>query len=179
MTQSGVAQLGPIRPNSGPRIRLLRKRLAAPGELREVPGVLVRSFALPNDVPLWLALRTRAFGDARPGVGPWTQRDFAREVADKPWWRPPRTWIAVDSENPQSVVGSVTLGERRHIPDVVATVHWLMVDPTRRRRGVGGVLLTELERAAWAEGYNEIWLETHAGWEAAVALYERFGYRNA
>jgi GNAT superfamily N-acetyltransferase len=58
----------------------------------------------------------------------------------------------------------------------IPVVHWLLVDPAWRRRGVGRLLMLHLELAAWHDGYREIELETHAGWGAAVAFYQSMGY---
>jgi GNAT superfamily N-acetyltransferase len=56
-------------------------------------------------------------------------------------------------------------------------VHWLMVDPAWRRRGIGRLLLEHLETAAWGLGYREIFLETHAGWKAAANFYKSLGFQ--
>lgn len=58
-------------------------------------------------------------------------------------------------------------------------VHWLLVDPNYRRRGIGRLLMNCLERAAWDAGHRELQLETHAGWSAAVAFYQSIGYAPA
>ena len=55
-------------------------------------------------------------------------------------------------------------------------VHWLLVDPRWRRRGIGRLLMSHLELAAWDDGWREMQLETHAGWAAAVAFYQSMGY---
>ena len=36
--------------------------------------------------------------------------------------------------------------------------------------------MTNLEQAAWDEGYRQVALETHESWRAAAALYDALGY---
>jgi GNAT superfamily N-acetyltransferase len=54
-----------------------------------------------------------------------------------------------------------------------------MVHPAWRRRGVGRLLIAHLESAAYTTGYRQIWLETHAAWDAAARFYESLGFRAA
>ncbi len=42
---------------------------------------------------------------------------------------------------------------------------------------MGRLLMVHLERAAWDAGYREVFLETHAAWQAAANFYEALGYR--
>lgn len=49
--------------------------------------------------------------------------------------------------------------------------------PAARGQGLGNHLLTELEQAAAAKGFKEAWVETATALKAAVALYERNGYK--
>jgi GNAT superfamily N-acetyltransferase len=145
----------------------------------EVGGVLVRGFALPGDVPAWLTLRGRAVAWLKPAVRAWTAEDFAAEMSGKPWWRNEWTWLATPIDAPQQVIGSVTLAVREGVAGVVPVVHWLLVDPRSRRRGIGRLLMMHLERAAWDEGWREIQLETHAGWTDTVAFYQSIGFESA
>jgi GNAT superfamily N-acetyltransferase len=55
-------------------------------------------------------------------------------------------------------------------------VHWLLVDHRWRRRGVGRLLLGELERASWQLGYGQLQAETLSSWTEAVAFYEAMGF---
>src|SRR5262249_39191762 len=102
------------------------------------------------------------------------------EMQSKPWWRDDRTWVAIAGDPPspdaERIVGAVTLALRQGASATVPVVHWLLVDPAWRRRGVGRLLMSQLERAARDDGWREIELETHAGWEAAVAFYQSIGY---
>jgi GNAT superfamily N-acetyltransferase len=93
----------------------------------------------------------------------------------KPWWRTDCTWLAVDVET-AAPVGAVTLALREGRVATIPVLHWLLVDPVWRRRGIGRLLVSHLERAAWNDGWREIELETHAGWTSAVAFYQSIGY---
>jgi ribosomal protein S18 acetylase RimI-like enzyme len=55
-------------------------------------------------------------------------------------------------------------------------VHDLAVRPEHRGRGVGRLLLEEIERRARARGSSKLTLEVHATNEQAIHLYRRFGF---
>lgn len=139
----------------------------------------MRTIELPGDLAAWLALRGRAVAWLKPAVRAWTADDFAAEMSGKPWWRAEWTWLAVAGESgnvgPQ-LVGSVTLAVREGAVGAVPVVHWLLVDPRRRRRGIGRLLMAHLEQAAWDAGWREIQLETHANWTEAAAFYQSIGF---
>ncbi len=82
---------------------------------------------------------------------------------------------AADHDTTQ-LVGSVTLALRGAGPDARPVVHWLMVDPHWRRRGIGAWLMAELEAHCWDSGHRQIWLETHGDWREAARFYESLGY---
>ena len=161
-----------------PSVLQMRKRLLARPELPDVAGVRIRSFAGPHDIEGWLALRQRAFARARLGVREWTAAEFRHELSERWWWTPERLWFAepIDPAG-RSPLGAIACA-RRGSPAEPGTpaVHWLMVDPGARRHGIGGLLLTVLERHCWDAGDREVCLETHAAWTAAVALYRATGY---
>ena len=145
-----------------------------------VEGVCLRHFAGADDVAPWLALREAAFARERIGVRAWDAAEFAREFLDKPWWDPRRMWLAeassVEAEPAAQLIGSVTLALRGSGEAARPVVHWLMVHPRWRRRGLGRLLLATLEAAAWDQGHRRLWLETHAGWQNALRLYRALGY---
>ena len=147
----------------------LRKRLRQKEEDDLPAEVEVRSFAPSTDIERWLQLRNAEFKDEKHPVRPWTAADFALEMTSRPWRRDDRCWLAFANDQ---CVRSVTLAMRRDVP----VVHWLMVHPDWRRRGIARALLATLEQAAWDDGYREVHLETHAGWQAALACYQKLGY---
>ena len=146
----------------------LSRHLLCPPAVQSIPGIAVRNFAGEQDIDGWLDLHKRSFSSEKPAVRTWTPADFQAEFLSKPWWSPDRMWFAEAG----GVVGSVTLALRRRMP----AVHWLMVAPEWRRRGLGRCLMSTLEAACWEAGYREISLETHVGWMAAEAFYRAMGY---
>ncbi|MGB7084948.1 MAG: GNAT family N-acetyltransferase [Phormidesmis sp.] len=48
--------------------------------------------------------------------------------------------------------------------------------PSARRQGLGRYLLAQLEQAAAAKGFSEVWVETATVLKEAVILYEKNGY---
>ena len=102
-------------------------------------------------------------------------RTTSAEFLQAAWWNPQRMWLA---EREDRLVGSATLALRGSADRSKAVIHWMMVHPEWRRQGVGRLLATRLEAAAWDLGHREIFLETHASWQAAVAFYQRLGYRS-
>jgi GNAT superfamily N-acetyltransferase len=156
-----------------------RKHLAAPPVAAVVPGFHVRTFQVPVDVPAWLQLHDRAMAGELPAARPWSAADFQADIGSKSWWRPDRSWVAMPDDafrKPVLICGAVTLALREGTTQTVPVVHWLLVDPAFRRRGVAHSLMSHLERAAWDDGWREVRLETHAGWSAAVAFYQSIGY---
>jgi GNAT superfamily N-acetyltransferase len=155
----------------------LSKRLTKSPQVIEIQSFAIREFA-SDDVDLWLELRHRAFAREQHGVRKWTQGDFEAEFHQRWWWNPANLWLAEPKTvtTPLRLAGSVALAMRGPPQNAKPVVHWLMVAPEARRQGLGSLLLSHLELAAWNAGYREIWLETHAAWRAATKLYEKFGY---
>jgi GNAT superfamily N-acetyltransferase len=163
-----------------------RRQVLRPPDVGDVAGFSVRNIMLPGDVAAWLELRDRAMAEQIPRVRSWSKSDFQTEMLSKSWWSATRSWVAVDpvtrrsqtmgANNGEGVVGAVTLALREGVDSTIPVVHWLLVDPAWRRRGVGRLLMTHLELAAWNDGWREIELETHAGWASAVAFYQSIGY---
>lgn len=156
----------------------LTKILTAPPLAPMLPDVTIRTYRGPEDIPAWLDLRHRAFARQSVGVRAWGEHDFAAELLHKPWWSPDRFWLAeTTAELPaRRVVGAVALAERSAGRPAV---HWLMVDPAYRRRGIAQALMATLEAACWQAGQRQVWLETHAAWRSAAQLYQALGYTQA
>lgn len=146
-----------------------------------VPGINLRAFRNHDDTLAWLNLRDRAFARERLGVRSWTIADFAAEFLHKPWWSPDRMWLAEAATPEQgahpSLVGAVALAERCGRDEARPVVHWLMVHPAWRRRGIARALMSALHADCWQQKRATIWLETHADWGAARRFYESIGYR--
>ncbi len=173
--------------------------LAAP-----VDGVELRHFGGPADIDLWLEIRRKAFARQKVGIRDWTRQEFAEEFLDKPWWKSELLWFA-ESVEPSAdaaqaggnltrrrgdaeqrggiiaanAVGTATLGWRGAAESGTPVIHWLAVLPRYRRQGIGRLLVQHLEQIVWDAGRREIFLETHAGWTEALALYRALGYRDA
>ncbi len=58
-----------------------------------------------------------------------------------------------------------------------AAVHRLMVDPAAQGRGLAKLLMAHAESLARAQGFRAIHLDCFTSNPAALALYERLGYR--
>ena len=58
-----------------------------------------------------------------------------------------------------------------------AEIRKMYLLPSARGKGLGRYLLAELEQAAAAKGFGEVWVETSTVLAEAVKLYERNGYR--
>jgi GNAT superfamily N-acetyltransferase len=176
----------------------LHRRLENRPEIRAISNITVRRYQGEADIPVWLQLRHTAFARERFGVRQWSGDDFLAEFASRWWWQPGRMWLAESIEpaalgsgqgegavgqralHPQ-LIGTVTLamrGEPTEPEPARPVVHWLMVQPRWRRHGIGRLLMAHLEGAAWDAGYREIWLETHAAWDAAVKFYQSQGYQS-
>jgi GNAT superfamily N-acetyltransferase len=177
----------------------LRKELDHLPAKLSVAGVGIRSLVVPGDIDAWLALRERATAELNPAVRQWSRDDFLAEMVHQTWWHEAWTWLAVDErqvagdlrvagparrsspaifehEHGAQLIGAVTLAVRKGIQMRMPVIHWLLVDPAWRRCGVGRMLISHLERAAWDAGWREVQLETHAGWSEAVAFYQSIGY---
>lgn len=157
----------------------LRKQLTFSPAVASLPGIAVRTIRIPDDIDAWLALRERAVAGLVPQPRPWLHQDYIAEMFDKPWFHGDRNWLATGRESPSKPIGAVTLAMRTGASDTMPVVHWLLVDPEYRRRGIARLLMAHLERAAWEAGLRRIELETHRAWIDAVAFYQSIGYEPA
>jgi GNAT superfamily N-acetyltransferase len=156
----------------------LRRKLLVRPVVPQVPGVTLRSYQAAEDIEAWLRIRHRTFAKESLGVREWTAADFQREFLTKPWWQPERMWLAEagDLLHAQQPVGAVTWADRGAQGAIVPAVHWLMVLPGWRRRGIAALLMAAMEQACWDAGHRELFLETHASWTAAAKFYQQHGW---
>lgn len=68
------------------------------------------------------------------------------------------------------------LGGVRHLDRPAAEVKSMYVDPRHRGRGIGRLLLAELERTALERGCREVRLDSSRYLTEAVSLYRSAGY---
>jgi GNAT superfamily N-acetyltransferase len=96
-----------------------------------------------------------------------TRREAGREDL-------PVTWVAVGASG--AALGAVTLGtsDVPGRPELVPCVWGMVVGPAHRGRGVGRLLLHELERHARRRGYPVVWVLTGP---PAVGYYGRCGWQ--
>jgi GNAT superfamily N-acetyltransferase len=166
----------------------LQKRLDSLPQSELLQNVTVKTYSGDGDRTSWLTLRDAAFAKERIGVRKWDNAEFVIEFSHMWWWTPQRMWFAIAdggklaesgsraSNSPATVVGSVTLAMRGTPEAAKPVVHWLMVHPRWRRRGIARLLMSQLEQAAWEAGHREIFLETHSAWQAAARFYKAMGY---
>jgi predicted N-acetyltransferase YhbS len=88
----------------------------------------------------------------------------------------PVTWVAVDESG--AALGAVALGSSDvpGRPELVPCVWGMVVRTDLRGRGIGRLLLQQLERHAAEHDYPVVWVLTGP---QAVGYYERCGWRRA
>lgn len=159
-----------------PPVQQLFRSLSALPDVPQVPGVRLRNYRGPADIEPWLRLRERAFAGQPRAPRTWTAADFQAEMLGQSWWLSERMWLA-ETDDSAKPVGSATLAMRGRGEQAVPVIHWLLVDPAWRRRGIGRLLVATLEAYAWEAGYREVRLGTHTAWDSAARFYEATGYR--
>ncbi len=85
-------------------------------------------------------------------------------------------WFAQSRGANGQMLGTVTLGERGVPERSQPSIHWLLVDPDHRRRGIGRLLVSAVEETCWQAGRPTLTLETLKSWTEAMAFYEALGY---
>ncbi len=175
-------------PPSMPILRLMRVLTQRPDPETATPAgsqrFRCRNYEGPHDIAAWLRVRREALAQLPPSGREWTAANFHREFLQQPWWAPQRMWFALpvaeEEQSPSRAraepIGTVCLAVRETGGVPRAAIGWLLVCPAWQRRGVGRLLLTVAEQAAWDLGARQVHLETHAAWQAAVALYRQAGY---
>jgi ribosomal-protein-alanine N-acetyltransferase len=113
------------------------------------------------DLPQIIAIERRAFPT------PWSLAMFVLELS-KP------SGICLVALDDERVVGYLVCSRY----DIVWHVMNVAVDPARRREGIATALLDHLFEMADKPG-EQYTLEVRTSNDAAIALYERFGFRSA
>jgi RimJ/RimL family protein N-acetyltransferase len=156
----------------------LETRVAADAESSSVPEAPVIRPAHPRDAAALVALAEEVAAEPEGWLisdGGWrTAADERRYLRALRRYRDAAVFVA---ETDEGIVGRLSLGRdphpaSRHVADL-----GLMVAGTHRRRGIGRALLSQA--VIWARGAGVRKLELHVfpHNEAAIALYEVFGFR--
>lgn len=124
--------------------------------------VSIRPFQ-PDDRPHIRALWARC-GLTRPWNDPDLDIDRKVAVGDD---------LFLVAESDGKVVGTAMFGYDGHR----GWVNYLGVEPAGRHRGIGRALMAEGERLLRALGCPKLNLQIRVGNEAAMAFYDRIGYR--
>lgn len=103
--------------------------------------------------------------DEPPGPGEQPQIDESAGPDEQPQ-------IDEQTQQPPRIVGSVMAGYDGHR----GWVNYLAVDPERRGRGWGRVLMAAAEQRLAAAGCPKVNLQVRAGNEAVVDFYRHLGY---
>lgn len=121
--------------------------------------------ARPSDLPQLARIEVRSY------TTPWSPEGFAALGAND------SVRILVAEGAPQTG-GSALSGYAVYwVVGDEAELANIAVDPSKRARGLGGVLLDEVIRVASAEGAATIYLDVRVSNRAAIALYRGRGFR--
>lgn len=116
--------------------------------------------ATPDDAPALHALELACFPD------PWSESGLASAL------EPPHGWGLL-AEGGQGVLGYLIGRDVGGSGEILN----LAIAPGARRRGLGRTLLEQGLAAMTARGVTEVFLEVRASNAAALALYQRAGFR--
>jgi len=115
-----------------------------------------------SDLPQVISIERRAF------TAPWSLAMFVLELS-----KPSGLCLAAVDAESSKLAGYLVLSRY----DTVWHLMNIAVDPSRRREGIARAMLEEMfERAGPEEQYT---LEVRTSNGAAIALYERYGFRSA
>lgn len=137
------------------------------------PAVTVR-LAGPGDEPLLRELRIQALSEAPAAFGSTLQRELDRTPAEwTSWLSPAATYLLEAGTTPRGIAAGV--------PDATdPSVVWLMamwLHPDLRGSGAADLLVEAVLSWATNVGAERIRLDVIAGNDAAIGLYQRFGFR--
>ncbi|MDO5670696.1 MAG: ribosomal protein S18-alanine N-acetyltransferase [Corynebacterium sp.] len=103
-----------------------------------------------------------------PGDNPWTRDIFVVEFA-----QPANLYLGIFDDDELLAYGGISQLGPRHDPEF--EIHTIGVDPQHRRRGLGRLLMDQfMALADRADG--EVFLEVRTDNDAAIALYQAFGF---
>ena len=128
--------------------------------------ILLREFRFPDDYPAAVAL----WRNAGPGIQ--VRRSDEPDEIRKKLERDPDLFLVAEED--QKMVGTVIGGfdGRRGI------IYHLAVEPGLRKRGIGTLLMQEVERRLKAKGCIRCYLMVTAENENAIHFYEAQGWEN-
>ncbi|MET0567166.1 MAG: ribosomal protein S18-alanine N-acetyltransferase [Acidimicrobiia bacterium] len=101
--------------------------------------------------------------EAANAPAPWSEGVFRNELAADN-----RIYLAADEDGVVGFAGAMLVDDEAHVTN-------LLVDPDRRRQGMGFELMKSLIEAAVEAGARHLTLEVRSRNEAARALYARLG----
>lgn len=124
-------------------------------------SVQVRA-ATPADIEALAAIEAESF------TSPWPGNDFLREL-DNSWVR---LWVC----EVQAEIAGYMLA---WFLEPTVELHKIAVSGRFRRHGLAAGMMAQLIAAARNAAAETVWLEVRASNDAAVRLYERFGFKLA
>ncbi|HEX8230097.1 MAG TPA: GNAT family N-acetyltransferase [Chloroflexia bacterium] len=133
------------------------------------PDIEVR-LAVPEDAPAIALVLAAAFAEFEPAYTPQAfsaTTPTSEHILDRFHEGP--VWVAVHEDCIVGTVAAVPRGERVYVRS-------MGVLPSARGKGIGGVLLRQVESFAAEGGYKSLFLSTTPFLAAAIALYEHFGF---
>ncbi len=152
----------------------MRRSLHAELPHVEAPaGVVLRSFRPGEDDEAWLKVNARAFAD-HPEQGAMTAEDLTQRMGE-PWFDPAGFIVA---EQDGALVGfhwtKVHAGGEH---DPIGEVYVVGVDPAAQGLGLGKVLTLAGLWHLRDRGLDQVMLYVESDNAAAIAVYERLGFR--
>lgn len=120
--------------------------------------ILVRAMKV-SDIPVVAAIEARIFSQ------PWSRRGFLDAIK----LEGTIFLVAEEDENVLGYIGMYSVFDEGEITNVA-------VDAQARCRGIGGMLIAEMKKAAVQQGVSQIVLEVRISNENAIRLYEKNGF---
>jgi RimJ/RimL family protein N-acetyltransferase len=134
-----------------------------PADPRDAPALVELANAVGSEPEGWL-ISTNNWRSAAD------ERRYLRSIR-----RYPHAAVFV-AEGPDGIVGRLSVGRDPHPASAHVADLGLMVAAAHRRRGIGLALLEEAVAWARSVGVHKLELHVFPHNDAAIALYERFGF---